>query len=442
MYKYSMQTFEEWRILKEASTGYVLANEGRRNMEKLQNRTKTTDTSLFGEPDDDHNWSPGINDPASKGSCPITPLSGYETHIKAIQSYAAASPENFAQVLMFSPLSANVSFPKHWDNYHVLMMILKHYFPKRVSREELEQAIDSFGEYLHSMPHTVHGFKLDTVVYVWNNREKLKQELTSLAKAGNDGALIQSLCQIPGAQPVKAGFIAQLLFGKAGCIDTHNIDIYGKAFPDLKKDLNTDDWKGPEGTANYMKVLDKLQNRGIGTKQLWDVWVDFVENFYKQISSHGRGAYTDMGTAIDNPNHPDYDPLKSVEIPKMGATRGGKMVFVKPVSGKMGMGASATHLPLDPDDALSQFHAMYDKGEPGSDAARSVPFRTDSLGRPIDTHVGLGTQPSLLKYFRSALTGDRKVDDEIVKRIIRDRIMTGGKKARKARGDAAQGNLF
>ena len=41
------------------------------------------------------------------------------------------------------------------------------------------------------------------------------------------------IAAVPGAQPVKAGFLMQLLWGKAGCIDTHNIDIYSKVFPDL-----------------------------------------------------------------------------------------------------------------------------------------------------------------------------------------------------------------
>jgi hypothetical protein len=153
------------------------------------------------------------------------------------------------------------------------------------------------------------------------------------------------------------------------------------------------------------------------------------------------GSYTDMGTAIDNPDDPKYDALKKSEIPKIGATSGGKIVHIKPISGSMGRGASATHLQMDPDEALSQFDKIYNRGEAGSAAARAVPFRTDRNGNPIDKGVGLGTKPSLLKYFQPALSGN-EVDPDIVRKIIRDRMAKGGKKFAKAKQAASQGNLF
>jgi hypothetical protein len=448
-----MQNFSEWAAYKDACTGYALASlartseenltEGRREPEKLRSRGgAAVNRSLFDRDRDQDDLKKGIVDPAAKAGedmvCPITPLSGYEHHIKAIQQFAFASPANFAQTLLFSPLSANVPFPKHWDNFQLLMMILKHSYPDRVSEEELEHVIDSFGEYLHSMAHTIGGWKIQTVCQVWNNKETMMHKLIALSKKGNDAAMIRELIKIPGVQPVKAGFIVQLLFGRAGCIDTHNIDIYSKAFPDLATDLqNPGEWQGEKGVPKYMKLLKSLNKRGIGTKELWDVWVDFVENFYRQISSHGLGSYTDMGTAIDNPDDPKYDALKKSSIPKMGATAGGKLVSINPISGKMGRGASATHLQMDPDDALYQFDKIYSQGEAGSAAARAVPFRTNQLGQPIDRGVGLGDKPSLLHYFKPALAG-KEVDPEVVRAIIRNRMNKGGKKAVAAKARAAQ----
>ena len=139
-----------------------------------------------------------------------------------------------------------------------------------------------------------------------------------------------------------------------------------------------------------------------------------------------------MGSAIDNPNDPKYDALKSVEIPKLGTTTGGKVVGIRPISGKMGLGASATHLQMDPDNALLQFDKMYNRGEVGSDAARAIPFRTDQNGMPVDKSMGLGTKPSLLHYFKPALTGD-EVDPDHVRHIIKSRMDVGGKKAARRR---------
>jgi hypothetical protein len=440
-----VNNFRSWFNLEEGLAGYVAANilevivEGRRDPTALQNRRRSNQQSLFAEPE------PEIEKPRPKQvldahACPVTPLSGYRKHIEAIQSYARKSPENFAQVLIFSPLSANVPFSKHWNNFHVLMLILKHYFPKKVERQQLELVVDAFNDYLHSLAHTIQSFKLDTITDVWNQREQLMQELSAIAKEGDDVKLISKLSEIKGVQPVKAGFIAQLLFGRAGCIDTHNIDIYSKVYPDIANKFNAGDWQNNKqgGVEKYVSLLGDLEKRGIGTQQLWDVWVDFVENMYKMISSHGRGSYADMGSALD-PNDPVYQALKNVEIPKIGLGKK-KDVFVPLVSGKHGMGASATHLPMDPDDALNQFYNMYRMGQKGSDAASSVPFHTDAMGRPMDATSGMGLEPSSLHYFGKALT-NTGVDPDHVRDIIRRRLAKGGRKAQNIRANQAQSTL-
>lgn len=452
------KNFKEWLDLNEARLGWIfaeasfLANEGRNDPEILQKRKPLQRRSSLFDDDDDDTEADAKNrserhkdiiDPAAGegDACEITPLSGYAKHIQAIQSYAMASPENFAQVLIFSPLSANVGFAKHWDNFHVLMMILKHNFPDKVTKKELEHAVDSFPDYLHNLAMTIHGWKLDTVAYVWSNRESMMSRLTALAKDDDDEKLLHELVKIPGVQAVKAGFIAQLLFGRAGCIDVHNIDIYKKAYPELSKDLNANNWTKKDSVGKYVKTLRNLKDKGIGTSELWDVWVDFVENFYRLVSSTGMGAYTDMGSAIENPDDSKFDALRNLKIPKVGATTSVK-ADVQPISGRYGMGASATHLQLDPDDALGQFHKMYKQGQQGSDAARAIPFRTDKrTGLPVGKEFGLGTEPSLLKYFGKAYRGG-EVDPDAARDIIKKRLDKGGKKKAKAIQKNAQGSLF
>jgi hypothetical protein len=453
--------FSTWIKHNEGCLGYVagavaytLFAEGRRDPKKLQRskatkRKKSQSGTLFDIGDPSKLDPEDIIDPAAKeapgDSCPVTPLSGYDTHIKAIQSFAHASPENFAQVLMFSPLSANIGFAKHWDNFQVLMMILKTMYPNQVTKKEIEHAVDSFNDKYHSLPASISGWKLDTVAQIWSNKENLKNKLDSIAKTGDDEALINELIKIPGVAPVKAGFIAQLLWGRAGCIDTHNIDIYTKAFPEMEKDLDAKHWsKNEKGTKKYVKTLRDLEGKGIKTKQLWDVWVDFVENFYKQISKFGLGSYTPMGSATD-PSDPAYAQLKGIKVPKKATTTGGDIYEIEPISGKYGMGASATHLQMEPDDALRQFHNMYNLGEPGSSAARAVAFRKNRrTGKSLDQN--LGVEPSLLKYFQPSLS-NQDVDPAIVKDIIQQRLGTGGRKAAQKRlekkyGKRTQQGLF
>jgi len=418
-----MSDFKDWLYLSEAILGHLTASvmgvvaEGRKEPEKLRNRKTVTQEPLFAMNHDTKIWTP------DKKVCPLTPLSGYKSHIEKIQKFAFASPENFAQTMMFSPLSANVSFSKHWDNFHVLMIILKHYFPHKVNEEDLRSVLNSFTTYMHSLKHTISGFKIDTICYIWNNRESLMQELVGLNKEGDDVKMISRLAQIPGVQSVKAGFIIQLLFGRAGCIDTHNIDIYSKVFPDLRGDLDIRNWSDDEkGPKNYANLLDKLNKRGIGTQQLWDVWVDFVENFYKITSPTGIGTYADMGPSLDI-NDPLYQALKDIKIPKTrtGRTKYNKEVEVPVVSGRTGMGASATHIQVDPDEMLKNFHKMYNLGEPGDDAARAVPFHVTSTGAPLDRTSGIGSRPSALHYFGQAVSSGG-IDHDHIKHIIRKRI--------------------
>ena len=460
-------TFKDFVSTDEAYGGYILSslmievsswlnneeiNEGRKDRFKLANRdfSKTAPT-LFNNDDEEDKVDKWVGaNGGQKDTCEKTPLSGYAKHISAVQAFAKASPDNFAQVLMFSPLSANTPFAKHWDNFYPLMLILKHNFPDKVTSQEIEQVVDGFEDKYHALAFTIGGWKLDTIADIWSNRQGLYQELNQLAKTGDDVDLIRRLSKIKGVAPVKAGFIAQLIWGRAGCIDTHNIDIYSKVFPDMEKELDPGLWGQEKDTETrtgstklgsvqkYVNTLDKLKSRGIGTSQLWDVWVDFVESMYIMITKHGRGYYDMQGPALDK-NAPEYDALKGITIPKKGIGQDSKGYMVPLVGGKVGMGASATHLPMEPDDALKQFHKIYQGGQRGSDAAHAVAFHKDRFGRPLDQT--LGNQPTALHYFGGAVQGN-EVDPDYIRNVIRQKIAKGGKKRRKIRADQMQGKLF
>jgi hypothetical protein len=451
-----MTSFKDWIIEEEGFGGYILSslmtevsgwlNEGKKQLNRKElakqdfSYKPKIDKTFFGDEEVG-------SDPLGKldrmiddegGSCPITPLSGYESHITAIQSFAKSSPENFAQVLMFSPLSANTPFAKHWDNYQMLMSILKHRFPDRVTAKEIEATVKSFNDKYHKLSHTMSSWKFETIADVWSNKDGLFHELNSLSKSGDDISLIKRLSMIQGVAPVKAGFIAQLIWGRAGCIDTHNIDIYSKVFPDMEKSGDFDEKKWSKGASDkrrtqsaksYVDVLDKLKDRGIGTKQLWDVWVDFVETMYIMITHHGKGYYDYQGGALD-PSSDEYGVMRGVKINKKGIGKDGEGVEVPLVGGRFGMGASSTHLPMDPDDALKHFYDLYSRGEidkssslatPDQLAARAVKFRTNpKTGKSIDQN--LGKRPTALHYLSPALSRDgSEVDPDHIRHIIDNR---------------------
>jgi len=52
-------------------------------------------------------------------------ISSFRQHTPAIRNFARQSAENFAQVMMFSPLSANTAFSALFEAFPVLMMWLR-----------------------------------------------------------------------------------------------------------------------------------------------------------------------------------------------------------------------------------------------------------------------------------------------------------------------------
>jgi hypothetical protein len=123
-----------------------------------------------------------------------------------------------------------------------------------------------------------------------------------------------------------------------------------------------------------------------------------------------------------------------------------KQADIPVISGQYGMGASATHLPSEPDEMLKQFHGMYKQGKRGSDAARAVPFHVDRHGMPLDRSIGMGPVPSALHYFGPAVGqksgGELEVDPDRIRHIVQTIRSKGGNKARQQRAAAAQGSLF
>jgi hypothetical protein len=440
-----MRNFKSWIDINEGLIGYAVADlfaliteaqaKTARKPKKAAPQAPAGQRNLFGDVEEkpEVEYPKGEVEPEEGGSCPVTPLSSYAKHIKSIQAYAHdGNPDHFAQVMMFSPLSAHAKFPEHWDHFLVLMFILKHYFPKQIDdRSKLRYVLDSFDDKYHSLKSTINGFKFDTIVDIWNNRENLMQELNSIAAQGDDAALINRLVQIKGVAPVKAGFMVQLLWGRAGCIDVHNVAIYRAVFPDLANKIRDEEaWtKKSKDVEEYVKLLKTLQGRGIGTQQLWDVWVNFVDSMYKMIANEGRGVYGDYGPSLD-PNDPEYGELKGKTINKSGIggqEKGVDVPIVGGVGGKVGgAGASATHLQMDPDAAMKDLYKMYRLSQYGKEPSGSIIYPTRG-GKPLDPQLGLGVEPSLLHYFSPAMSSTGEVDPEHARRLVADRAQKVGK---------------
>jgi hypothetical protein len=141
--------------------------------------------------------------------------------------------------------------------------------------------------------------------------------------------------RISGLGPVKAGFVVQLIMGKLGCIDMHNINLYSQYAKHYKKRglynaLEPARYSGKDDKSinNYLKVLDLLAKEGADTIKLWDVWTNYVAVNY--TSEGGRSRYDDTGKFSGHSVGED-DPLyqKLSQIGPVPDRSGGKDTIFK-----------------------------------------------------------------------------------------------------------------
>jgi len=114
---------------------------------------------------------------------------------------------------------------KNEDNIFnlILMVSLSIRQPWAVIGKQLQdvQANGSNSKYLF-------GSKKDLYFHVMENKQAIFQLLKD-TKAGNipQAECLYQLTKIPGLGLAKAGFVMQLSIGMAGCIDSHNVTMFG-----------------------------------------------------------------------------------------------------------------------------------------------------------------------------------------------------------------------
>jgi hypothetical protein len=158
---------------------------------------------------------------------------------------------------------------KNADNIFllILMVSLSIRQPWAVIGKQLQdvQANGSNSKYLF-------GSKKDLYFHVMENKQAIFQLLKD-TKAGkvSQAECLYNLTNIPGLGLAKAGFVMQLAIGMAGCIDSHNVTMFG-VNPNALKMGKVKAEKALEKAKMYLDLCEKLG----GTEFLWDNWCNFV----------------------------------------------------------------------------------------------------------------------------------------------------------------------
>lgn len=176
----------------------------------------------------------------------VTPQ-GFDRDAKLVGAWARRDPANFAEVVTF-----------------VLLTIQQNI-------EGTPGALDNVRALGADSPH-LWGQKLPGFKYINRHADRILSECEDLARAGLDAYLVLALTEIPGLGLVKAGFVAQLVWCRVGCLDTHNLRRFGlqaSAFRLTKGlKLNT-----ALGKARLYVATCEAQG---GARNLWNGWCRYV----------------------------------------------------------------------------------------------------------------------------------------------------------------------
>jgi hypothetical protein len=185
----------------------------------------------------------------------------FATHQPIIGAWARKSPDNFARVCQFVVLTI------------------------RQSLNEVKPAFDDieFGEDPEAARGRLFGFKARAWAEAWQYRQA---NLAFLEHIENDPdasprqkdlAMLEFVCGLYGFGPVKAGFLLQLVFGRVGCLDTHNLNRF-RIKPSAVKSSLFARLKTPAARKRFLtRYLDLCEEFG-GCEKLWDSWCEYVAN--------------------------------------------------------------------------------------------------------------------------------------------------------------------
>jgi len=122
----------------------------------------------------------------------------------------------------------------------------------------------------------VWGNKKTCMEWLLENREQLYRDLmiwweSDSSKADKDREMMRILVDVPGLGLAKAGFVMQMMFGRVGCIDVHNLRRFYKVKPqDIAFAKSATDKTKYKKIENYVNICKG--NRS--TEKLWDSWCE------------------------------------------------------------------------------------------------------------------------------------------------------------------------
>ena len=143
----------------------------------------------------------------------------------------------------------------------------------------MSRQMEDYRKYGLASKH-VWGLKKQTLEYLLENREDLYKDLMDMWRGDwgdmrrtqeRDRMMMLRLTMVPGLGMAKAGFVMQMMFGRVGCIDVHNLRRFHKV---SVKDVQ---FTKSAKVDTKLKKIDNYINICKGnrsTEKLWDSWCE------------------------------------------------------------------------------------------------------------------------------------------------------------------------
>jgi len=182
----------------------------------------------------------------------------YKQHATKVQAYAQRSADNMGDVC----LMVSLSIQQNWLGVGDMLA--------DVRANKIESKF-------------LWGFKSDTYSYIMTHKHKIYSQMMAVVNSNKSDhqkavSLMRVFLRVPGLGLPKAGFMCQLCVGLVGCMDVHNIKLYG---------LNQNVLKLPKTLKNPAKVTEKIAAyvelcHGYGTEYLWNSWCEYLSTKSKK----------------------------------------------------------------------------------------------------------------------------------------------------------------
>lgn len=135
------------------------------------------------------------------------------------------------------------------------------------------------------------GFVYDTAEFIYREEQY---------SGGTYGALLSYFASLPGLGLIKGGFLAQLVYGEIGCLDTHNIERFGlnaRSFAAYRFKAAKTVATRKAFVRHYLELCEACG----GCALLWAEWCEYVaqrDNKFKTAEEVSRIHLTALGLSV------------------------------------------------------------------------------------------------------------------------------------------------